>query len=202
MINLLIVDDHPVVLEGTKNLFEDVDYIRILAESNPLLVEKIVQENSFDLFLIDINMQQLNGIKLLPIIRKHQPKSFILFYTGDDIKNYYQLVVDRKIHGIVPKTVTKTELLSIINSTLQNKVVLPIDFMEYISNKKEQALFLNDKEKKILKLVLEGYTNKAIALEIGVNQRTIERHLTQLFNTMNVSSRTEAVVLAKELNFI
>ncbi|RKJ42391.1 DNA-binding response regulator, partial [Butyricicoccus sp. 1XD8-22] len=65
-----------------------------------------------------------------------------------------------------------------------------------------ETLKLNEREKQILQYISKGYTNSAIAIELQVTQRTIERNLSQIFNLLNVASRTEAVLAAKEKNLI
>ncbi|UZM99438.1 LuxR C-terminal-related transcriptional regulator [Lysinibacillus sp. MHQ-1] len=66
----------------------------------------------------------------------------------------------------------------------------------------KKILRFNNREKRILELVMEGYTNQAIALELGVKQRTIENNLTQIYALLNVGTRAEAVIKAKEMGLI
>ena len=66
----------------------------------------------------------------------------------------------------------------------------------------KKKLQLNEREKKILQYVVKGYTNQAIAIELNLTQRTIERNLSQIYHVLSVGSRTEAVVAAKELQLI
>lgn len=200
---MLIVDDHPIVLEGTKSLFLGIDDITVETESDVIRVLERIKESAFDIYLIDINMPVQNGIMLAKNIKSIQPDSAIILYTGDDITDYYPLILERKIEGVLAKTASKEKIIRTIRSIVQNDIVLPTDFMDFLTQKFQiqgevKKLKLNNKEKQILSLLAEGHTNKAIAADLDVTQRTAERYLTQLFTILNVDSRAEAVILAKQ----
>lgn len=208
MIRLLIVDDHPIVLEGTKNLFNDSEDIEATVNADVYSIHQILQEqhNPFDIYLIDINMPDQNGVALSATIRALQPSAYIILYTGDNIEDYFTLIVEKKVHGLLSKTASKEQILRTIRATVSGEIILPMKFIDYIeesySFKTEETFKLNEREKQILQFVTKGYTNSAIAIELQVTQRTVERNLSQIFNLLNVSSRTEAVLVAKEKNLI
>lgn len=209
MINILIVDDHPIVLEGTKNLFNDIEDIVVETNNDIHLINQMLQEkqNPYDVYLIDINMPEQNGVVLSANIRALQPSAYIILYTGDNIEDYFSLVLEKKVHGLLSKTATKEQIIRTIRATVAGELLLPSKFIDYIeefynTSNKQETFILNDREKQILEFVSKGYTNSAIAIELEVTQRTVERNLSQIFNLLNVASRTEAVVAAKEKNLI
>ncbi len=209
MINILIVDDHPMVLEGTKNLFKDVDDFSVDATDDIYAIHQMLEKNqiSYDVYLIDINMPNQNGIVLCSKIRSYQRFSKVILYTGDNIEDYYSLVLDKLVHGLLSKTATKDQVIYTIRGTLKNNVVLPSNFIDYVKDcyhisEKEESLKLNEREQRILSYIARGYSNSVIADELQVSQRTIERNLSQILNLLNVSSRSEAVNVAKERNLI
>lgn len=206
MIKLLIVDDHPIVLAGTKNLLEDVKDMDIQTVFDSKIVMSIIEQQEFDIYLLDINMPNLSGIDLIELIKKRQPNAKIILYTGYDIRDYYSLVIEKKINGILSKTAAKEEILYTIRLAMHNRLTMRNDFLDYIESvffaKKNCKFELTDKEKSILKLLVDGFTNKAIALELDVTPRTVERYLTQLFIVLNVTSRVKAIELAKEQDLI
>ena len=84
---------------------------------------------------------------------------------------------------------------------------MPADFLDFIQRKIQAPLptgepVISEKEQEILQLVAQGYTNKAIAIEMSVTQRTIENYLSKIFVRLNVESRAEAVLKAKDLGWI
>ncbi|MGE7925087.1 response regulator transcription factor [Viridibacillus arvi] len=207
MINILIIDDHPIVLEGSKNLFNNIDDMRADTEKNPANIPEIVQKTPYDVYLIDINMPGTNGIDVAATICSLQPDAKIILYTGDQIEDYYSLIVEKKIQGLLSKTVTKERILRTIRLTMDGEIILPWSFVDFVQKLDQpqiskQPLLLNEREKKILQFVVQGYTNSAIALEIDLTPRTVERNLSHIYHLLNVTTRTEAALMAKELKLI
>lgn len=201
LISVLIIDDHPIVLEGTKALFQRLDDMYIETEVNPENVLNKLHHQHYDIFLIDINMSVLNGISLAANIRAQQKDARIILYTGEDIRSYYPLIIEKKVDGILSKTASQERIFQTIRSIVQGDLVLPIDFIDYISKKmqnKYDYLKLTNKEKMLMNMLIEGYTNKLIAEKLGVAQRTAERYLSQLFSLLDVASRGEAIELVKQ----
>lgn len=201
------MDDHPIVLEGTKNLFKDNDDILVDTESDATSVIPKIKDKPYDIYLIDINMPLENGIHLARNIKAMQIDASIILYTGDDITDYYPLILERKIEGILAKTASKEQILRTVRAIANGEIVLPKNFLDFLDNRfkiqdAKLDIHLNEKEKKILRLIAEGHTNKAIAIELNIPQRTTERYLTQLFSLLNVDSRTEAVNLAERMNLL
>lgn len=197
MTSLLIVDDHPIVLEGTKNLFQGIKEIDVEIENDSNKALKRIANSPYDLYLIDIKMP-LNGITLAQQIKSLQPTATIILYTGYNISDYYPLLIEKKVEGILSKTASKEKMLRTIYSAINKEMVLSLDFLDYLNNLSKlqimkSKLQLTEKEKKILTLITEGYTNKAIAVELKVTQRTVERYISQIFALLNVECRTEAV---------
>ncbi|MGE7947160.1 response regulator [Lysinibacillus sp. NPDC093688] len=203
MINILIIDDHPVVLDGTKTLLQDLTNVHIDTEQDSVAVLSRMDAQSFQLFLIDINMKPINGIQLAEMIKKKQPEALILLYTGYEVSDYYELLIEKKIDGLLSKLATKQQVIQTIEAALRGEILLSADFLDFVQQRTnlpnmQQDVLLSDKEQEILQLVAQGCTNKAIASAIGVTQRTVENYLSKLFVKLNVESRAEAVIVAKE----
>ncbi|KOP69737.1 regulator [Lysinibacillus sp. FJAT-14745] len=207
MIDILIVDDHPVVLDGTKTLLQDLINVRIDTEQDSAAVLSRMDAQAFQLFLIDINMKPLNGIQLSEMIKKKQPEALILLYTGYELSDYYELLIEKKVDGLLSKLATKEQVIQTIQAALRGEILLAADFLDFVHQRTnlpnvQQDVLLSEKEQEILQLVAQGCTNKAIASAIGVTQRTVENYLSKLFVKLNVESRAEAVIVAKEKAWI
>lgn len=207
MIELLIVDDHPVVLDGTKTLLQDLTDVKIETEQDGQSVLSLMDTKSFQLYLIDINMKPTNGIQLAELIKKKQPGALILLYTGYELSDYYELLVEKKVDGLLSKLATKEQVIQTIQAALRGEILLPADFLDFVQQRTQQTdtqqeVLLSDKEQEILQYVAQGFTNKAIALNLGVTQRTVENYLSKLFVRLHVESRAEAVIVAKENGWI
>jgi len=207
MAKILVVDDHPVVLNGTKDILEQLDNVRVDIQSNPRLVIKSVQMEQYDVCILDVNMKEIDGVTLAKNIRKIKPTIKIVLYTGYNLYDFYELLLNNEIDGLLSKESTKEKILHTISAVLRSESILPLDFIEYV--RKEASIAVNSghnqlstQQLRILEYVSEGYTNKAISFELKVTQRTVENHLTRIFTILNVGSRLEAVLKAKELKLI
>ncbi|KGA82001.1 MULTISPECIES: response regulator [Lysinibacillus] len=207
MIKLLIVDDHPMILDGSKKLFSEVTDILIDTLNDVEKFSKIIEEKEYDIFLIDVNLGACSGLMLAELVKEKYPSSIVILYTGDNIKDYYSLIIEKKINNVISKTAIKDQILKTIYAAMNKEMLLPENFIDYVNdrysgNSIKKILRFNNREKRILELVMEGYTNQAIALELGVKQRTIENNLSQIYMLLNVGTRAEAVIKAKEMNLI
>jgi len=207
MMNILIIDDHPVVLDGTKTLLQDLVNVQIETEQDSTAVIRRMDTEAFQLFLIDINMKPINGIQLAEMIKKKQPDALIILYTGYELSDYYELLIEKKIDGLLSKLATKEQVIQTIQAALRGEILLAADFLDFVQQRSNlpnsrQEVLLSDKEQEILQLVAQGCTNKAIASAIGFTQRTVENYLSKLFVKLNVESRAEAVIVAKEKAWI
>lgn len=201
MISILIIDDHPIVLKGTKTLFDDIPNMNVEIENHPKNVLSTIVNKQYDVYVIDINMTEKNGLQLASEIKMYQTNSKVILYTGEDIHPYYPLILDKKIDGLVSKTAPYERIVQTIRSVIRDEYLLPSDFIDYVNQKiksKSSKLQLNFKEKQLVTLLLANYTNKMIAEEFNVTQRTAERYLTQLFIILDVSSRQEAIRVVQE----
>ncbi|MCJ7841740.1 response regulator transcription factor [Lederbergia sp. NSJ-179] len=213
MIHVLIVDDHPVVSEGTESMIEQEEDMQahIILEADKVL--DLLTENKYEIYLIDLYMPKLNGIELTKLILKVDPEAIILIYTGFDILPHYNLLIEAGVSGFISKTATQEQVISSIRCALREEVVIPLQLLKQLrrvnagpsTDEGKQNLgdiTLTSKEQEILLGVSKGLTNKALAVELYMSQRTIEYHLTKIFSKLKVGSRTEALLKAKEFGLI
>ncbi|MFF2796287.1 response regulator [Lysinibacillus xylanilyticus] len=207
MINLLIVDDHPLILDGSKKLFSEVSDISVDTLNDMETFANVIEEKVYDIFLIDVNLGACSGLTFAELVKEKYPSSIVILYTGDNIKDYYSLIIEKKINNVISKTAAKDRILKTIYLAMNKDMLLPENFIDYVNdrhsrNSIKKILRFNNREKRILELVMEGYTNQAIALELNVKQRTIENNLSQIYALLNVGTRAEAVIKAKGLDLI
>ncbi|MEC1177024.1 response regulator transcription factor [Metasolibacillus meyeri] len=168
----------------------------------------MLEKTKYDVFLIDINLGNgISGIEFAEQVRMKQLEASIILYTGELVENYYSLIIEQKVDNILSKTATRDTLLNTIYAAVHNKVLISKNFIYYINRQLdkttvEKKLRLNARQKQILEMVGEGYTNKGIASELDVVERTVENNLSQIYNLLNVETRIEAVIKAKEWELI
>lgn len=208
MIRLLIVDDHPIILDGSEKIFQDCDDIIVKTCAHSDQFHEIIMNESFDVFLIDVQLgMHTSGLELAKKAKELFPDGIVILYTGNNIQDYYDLIIEKKIDNVLSKTANAEQILQTIYASINKSILLPIDFLDFITynssgTSHKKTLRLNYREIKILQLVAEGLTNQEIALELDVTRRTIERNLANIYALLNVNNRTEVVTRAKELQLI
>jgi len=215
MVRILIVDDHPAVGTGTKTMLEQEPDMQVDVISDSLEAESYIMETEYDVMLLDLYMPGLNGIELSKKIKTNVPDMKVLIYTGFDINTHFNLLVESNISGFVSKTATKDQLVTAIRCALREEVVIPLHLFKQLrraeahanhercqGNEEALSISLNEKEQQILYEVSKGLTNRHIAQNLHMSQRSVEYTLTGVFNKLEVRSRTEALIKAKELGLI
>lgn len=110
MISILIIDDHPIVLKGTKTLFDDIPNMNVEIENHPKNVLSTIVNKQYDVYVIDINMTEKNGLQLASEIKMYQTNSKVILYTGEDIHPYYPLILEKRLMVLFPKQHRMREL--------------------------------------------------------------------------------------------
>lgn len=213
LIKVLIVDDHPAMGEGTRTIIESEQDMKadVLNESDKVL--DILEKDTYDVYLIDLYMPRMNGIELTKKIMQFDPDAIVLIYTGYDVISHFNLLIEAGASGFVSKTSTREQLITAIRCSLRDEAVIPIPLLRQLKRaeaspmaSKEKTylknISLTTKEQQILDGVSKGKTNRAIALELSMSQRSVEYHLTKIFSKLGVESRTEALLKAGELGLL
>ena len=204
MVNVLVVDDHIAVTEGTKAILETCNDIFVDTLSPPFSIDLIKDKDyaKYDVILMDINLGlDQNGIEVSKLILKDQPECKIIIYTGYDIEDYFLEAVKNGIYGAINKNTTKQSIVTYIHHVLNGEIVMSLELckrsLKTSAKPPREKVGYTERERKILELLGEGLTNQEIADRIYVSKRTVEYSITEIFNKLNVSSRAEAVLIAK-----
>ncbi|WP_046214145.1 response regulator transcription factor [Paenibacillus wulumuqiensis] len=211
MTKILLVDDHPAVIEGTKFILEQDDEFEVIIQSDVSGVLDLIKSQAFDIMIFDLFMPPYNGIDLAVEVMKVQPEACILIYTGFDISPHLNRLIDMGIAGYMPKTVTRDQLINAIRCALRREVVLPLDVFRTLRREGnaqvEQANSshkpaLQERDLEILQQIAQGKGNRQISEQMCMSQRSLEYHLTHLFQKLGVKSRIEAVSKAKDIGVL
>ena len=192
MKKILVIDDHPAVMEGTKTILETDTNLSVDCLS-PDASEQFVLRHDFsayDLILMDLNLgDDISGIELSKKILKENPLCKIIVYTGYEVEDYFEESIRAGLHGAISKTESKEKIMQYIYHVLNGQIL--VDFS-----------YFKQRERHILQEVEKGLTNQEIADALHLSKRSIEYSLTSIFNKLNVGSRTEAVLIAKSDNVL
>lgn len=209
MIHILIVDDHRLVGEGTKNMLENEQDFQVELVTSGTEAEQMMEQRTYDVFLLDWRMPDMSGTELSKRILQKQPNAKIVIYTGYDVAPFFNYLIESGITGFVSKTATSEQLITAIRCALRDEAVIPVHLLRQLhlcevkaNVENEAPVTLSQFEQEILIKVANGFNNKDIAKQHHTSQRSIERHLSRIFTKLHVSSRVEAVEKAKQLGFI
>ncbi|MGE7925924.1 LuxR C-terminal-related transcriptional regulator [Viridibacillus arvi] len=200
-INILIIEKHPFMAKGIKDVIDLEEDMQATFMANPieLNLKALDKLNKYDIFIVDINLVNLNKMDVVKEIRTYYPESICILYIESDVSNCYKSLMERKIDGFIHKTAEPKEFIKSLKAIINNELVVSEDFLNYIrqeGNASSKYNSLTLVERKTLKMVKEGNTNKAISIELKVCQRTVENYLSRIFSKLDVETRVEAVVKA------
>lgn len=210
MAHILIVDDHRLVCEGTKNVLEREGDFQVDIVTSASEAEQIVEQRAYDVCLIDWCMPDMSGIELSKRILQKQPNAKIVICTGYDVVPFFNYFIELGITGFVSKTASSEQLITAIRCALRDEAVIPVHVLYQLyrcevkekMGEDEQPAVLGHSELELLLEVANGLCNKDIAKKHHTSQRTVERRLSRIFKKLHVSSRIEAVEKAEKLGLI
>ncbi len=209
VIHVLLADDHHMVRAGMRQLLEGAGDLRVIAEAGDgLEAQALIQKHKPDVAVLDIQMPKASGIEVTRWVRAHSPLVGILILTAYDDDPYVQAVLQAGANGYVLKTAKAEELIQAVHEVNEGRSALdPAITRKLMSNLfKRPDSFptepLTDRELDVLRLAAQGFTNKAIGVQLKISDRTVQGHLAHVFAKLQAASRTEAVMRAVSLGLI
>jgi two-component system, NarL family, response regulator LiaR len=208
-IRVLLADDHAVVRAGIRQFLEQAKDIQVVAEADDGATAKtLIASHLPDVAVLDIQMPNATGIEVTRWVRANHREVGVLILTAYDDEPYVMAVLQAGANGYVLKTAAPREIIGAVrnvhagNSALDAHILNKM--MAQISTVKETlpAEQLTRREMEVLTLVGKGYTNKAIGVQLGISDRTVQGHLAHIFNKLQAASRTEAVMRAVSLGWL
>lgn len=206
-IRILIADDHRVVREGLVAILKSRSDMDVVGEAiNGFEVIEKTKALKPDVILMDISMPQMNGVEATRAVRKISPEIGIVVLTmHDDDATIFELV-RTGVHGYLLKDADSSEIVkaiqsiykgeSIIHPSIARKILGEFSQLEPEQVKKapRKMYNLSGREVDVLRRVAKGKTNKEIASELHLSEKTIKNHVRNIFHKMGVYDRTEAAM--------
>ncbi len=208
-IRVLLADDHQLVRAGIRQLLEAAGDLQVFAEAGDgEEAQALIQKRRPDVAVLDIQMPKASGIEVTRWVRAHHPDVGVLILTAYDDDPYVMAVLQAGANGYVLKTAAAGELIQAVRDVHEGKSVLSPaitrKLMSNLSNRPEavEAGPLTDRELDVLRLAAKGYTNKAIGVQLGISDRTVQGHLAHVFDKLQAGSRTEAVMRGVSMGLV
>jgi len=209
MIKILVVDDHPIIRKGLKQIIEET-YDLIVEEeaSNGYEVLEKIQKKNFDVIILDLAIPGINGLDVLKQLKKIKPELPVLILSMYPEEQYAIRVLKAGASGYLTKESAPEELVSAIrkiknggkyiSSSLAEKLAFNISVD---SNKMVHEL-LSDREFQVMCMIASGKTVSEIADELSLSVKTVSTYRYRILDKMNLNSNAELTHYAFENNLI
>ncbi|HEX6384742.1 MAG TPA: response regulator transcription factor [Anaerolineae bacterium] len=209
-IRVLLADDHAVVRAGIRQFLEHAPDMQVVAEADDgQEARTLIQAHEPDVAVLDIQMPKASGIEVTRWVRANHPHVGVLVLTAYDDDPYVMAVLQAGANGYVLKTASPVEIVQAVRDVHEGKSALDPaithKLMTYIaghSMPSPEYEPLSERELEVLALAGKGYTNKAIGVQLGISDRTVQGHLAKVYSKLQAGSRTEAVMKAVSLGLI
>jgi DNA-binding NarL/FixJ family response regulator len=208
-LRVLLADDHSIVRAGIRRFLEQPGDIVIVAEAEDGETAKmLIAQHKPDVAVLDIQMPKASGIEVTRWIRANMQGVGVLILTAYDDTPYVMGVLQAGANGYILKTASPEELIQAVydvhagKSALDAAIARKVMTQMFDQHKSSAIQPLTEREMQVLQLTAKGYTNKAIAVQLDISDRTVQGHLAHIFGKLQADSRTEAVMRAVSLGWI
>ena len=206
-IKILIADDHAVVREGTRQFLEQETDLEVVAEAcDGEEAVRLAGSAKPDVAIIDIAMPKVDGIEATKQIKALYPGISVLILSAYDDDQFVFSLLEAGAAGYLLKSVRGHELVEAVRHVYSGESVLHPAIARKVLNRfvsttgeaerRKPSQLLSRREMDVLKLAARGLSNQDIADQLYLSLRTVQAHLGHVFNKLQVSSRTEAVIRA------
>ncbi len=197
-IRIVVADDHPIVREGLIKILESETDIEIIAQvGSGAEVISFVNQHKPDILLLDIEMPGMNGVEVIHKLKDAGNTVRVIIFTAFNTDERIVSAVKAGAQGYLLKGAPRDEIITVVRTVNKGGSSLQADVaskpMRQMRRGGEQ---LTPRELDVLHLLSKGLTNKGIASNLYISERTVKFHLSSVFNKLDVESRTEAVTTA------
>jgi len=202
--NVLLIDDHPVVREGLVKLLQELEPGVAWAEASGI-DEALRKGDDFDLILLDIHLAGVGGTSGLARVRTSFASATLVVVSADEEPGLVRRCIELGASGFIPKSSSPAVCKLALQLVLSGGVYLPPVVLQDAAGIQEpQAVsagesVLSDRQLQVLRMAISGKSNKMIAKALDVSEGTVKQHLSAAFRALQVANRTEAVYRAAEL---
>ena len=208
MITVVLIDDHSILLSTLKIFLNMQEGITVEGTTNDAsYAVELIKSKTPDIVLLDISMPKINGIDLIPKIKKNSPNSKILILTMFEDKQYMQKVLEAGASGFLLKKAMDYDLVYAIKTVARGETYIHPSMLEdFIANNnnasnevfsREEMLWdaLSKREKEVMTGVAQGFTNKEIAEKHFLSEKTVATYRSRGMEKLGFSSKSQLIDL-------
>ena len=204
-IRILLVEDHVVVRQGTRQLLEREQDLEVIGEAGDgEETVRLASQLKPDVVIMDVAMPKLSGIEATKQIKKLLPLTIVLVLTGYDYDEYIFSLLEAGAAGYLLKSVSGDELVGAVRAVYAGEPVLhPVVLRRLMdrfsppvagSTPTSSVEVLSERETEVLKVAAKGMSNKNIGKTLFISEHTVQAHMRSIFNKLGVGSRSEAML--------
>ncbi|MCL4532209.1 MAG: response regulator transcription factor [Actinobacteria bacterium] len=195
---MLLVDDHPLVREGTRSCLEKAHGIQVVGVTGEgLEALSMVEKLRPDVLILDIKLPDISGIEVAKRLKAASSATRILVLTGHDDSLYFQSLMALGVHGYLRKSEPGEAIVEAVAKVANGEPVLRGEAHKAKDGDWEEPL--TEREIDVLRLLSAGLRNAEISTALVVSTKTVEFHIGNIMSKLHARSRTEAVLRAREL---
>ena len=198
-LRVLVVDDHAVVRQGISDVLAAADEIDVTLASDGIQAIALVAELAPDVLLMDLSMPLMDGVEATRRVLALQPKARIVMLTSFSEPEHVNAALDAGAIGYVLKDAEPDEIIRAVRAAARGEAPFsPRAAGALLARRAERqtAETLTPREREVLQLVGQGLANKQISRKLGIREKTVKAHLTNVFQRIRVSDRTAAALWA------
>jgi two-component system nitrate/nitrite response regulator NarL len=197
---ILIVDDHPLFRAGFQTVLQqsrlDAEVLSVASLREAL--SSLTKDAAIGLVLLDVHLKGDDGFHALRVIGERFPTTACMLISGDEQEGLAARAIAAGASGFIPKSFTADEMVEAIERVLAGEVFVPVTARTQAPA--NNALTLRQLE--VISMLGRGFSNKEIARQLDVAERTVKAHMSAVFEALNVRNRTQAVLAAQQRGFL
>ena len=206
MTEIILIDDHKIVRDGIRMLLESSDKNKIIGEYDSFTQFMDSQSKKIpDVYILDISMPDINGIEASKIIKTENPNAKIIILSMYNNEEFVLKAISAGANAYLPKNISKRELLNAVEKVANGEEYFAEEIQKIIIRSMMQKSnsidvpklnTLSKREVELLKLIVEGKTNKEIADELFISVRTVESHKNHIMVKLELKNQVELIKFA------
>ena len=203
---VIVADDHPLFREALSLALEKaLGQVRIFQAGNMDELQRVSgEENTADLVLLDLHMPGVQGFSALIYLRAHHPELPVCVISANNNAKVILRAMDHGAAAFIHKSASVEQIREVLNTVLAGDIWQPPETASTDTHHDELEIAervgeLTPQQFRVLMMLAEGLLNKQIAFELGISEATVKAHMTAIFRKLEVSNRTQAVLLVNLL---